>query len=75
MFVGMKIFRYPKREQWAEITARPHLDHSQLQQTVSNVLSDVRQRGDEAVLDYEERFDHVRMQSLAVTKEEMEEAV
>ena len=70
----MKIIRYPGREQWKEITERPHLDHSQLQQTVSGVLNDVRQRGDEAVLDYEERFDHVRLQQLAVTPEEMDEA-
>ncbi|MBR2235189.1 MAG: histidinol dehydrogenase [Prevotella sp.] len=70
----MKIIRYPGREQWKEITERPHLDHSQLQQTVSGVLNDVRQRGDEAVLDYEERFDHVRLQQLAVTPEEMNEA-
>jgi histidinol dehydrogenase len=70
----MKIIEYPKREQWSEITARPHLDHSQLQQTVSSVLSDVRQRGDEAVLDYEERFDHVRLQQLAVSEAEMDEA-
>ena len=70
----MKITRYPGREQWKEIIERPHLDHSQLQQTVSGVLNDVRQRGDEAVMDYEERFDHVRLQQLAVTKEEMDEA-
>ena len=36
----MKIIRYPGREQWKEITERPHLDHSQLQQTVSGVLND-----------------------------------
>ncbi|MCR4810672.1 MAG: histidinol dehydrogenase [Prevotella sp.] len=70
----MKIYKYPKQEQWAEITERPHLDHSQLQETVSGVLNDVRLRGDEAVLDYEERFDHVRLQSLAVTETEMDEA-
>jgi len=70
----MNIYKYPQREQWAEITARPHLDHSQLQQTVSTVLSDVRQRGDQAVLDYEERFDHVRLQQLAVSEAEMDEA-
>ena len=54
--------------------SRPHLDSQQLQATVSSVLSDVRQRGDEAVKDYEERFDHVRLQSLAVSSEEMAEA-
>ena len=70
----MKIYRFPDRIQWAEITARPHLDHSQLQETVKNVLADVRLRGDEAVLDYEECFDHVRLPSLAVSMAEMDEA-
>ena len=70
----MKVYRKPGREQWTEIIARPHLDHSQLKATVSSVLNDVRERGDIAVLDYEERFDHVRLCSLGVTQEEMDEA-
>ena len=70
----MKIIRYPNEGSWGEILSRPHLDTTQLQQTVSSVLTDVRQHGDAAVLDYEERFDHVRMESLAVSEEEMAEA-
>jgi histidinol dehydrogenase len=70
----MKIYRYPERGQWPEICQRPHIDSSQLQSIVSGVLNDIRLRGDEAVLDYEERFDHVRLETLAVTQEEMEEA-
>ena len=70
----MKIYKYPQREQWAELTARPHLDTTQLQATVNSVLSDVRERGDAAVLDYEERFDHVRLSSLAVSEAELAEA-
>lgn len=70
----MNIIEYPQHEQWAAITRRPQLDHKQLHQTVAAVLDDVRTRGDEAVADYEERFDHVRLQSLAVTEQEMDEA-
>ena len=70
----MKVFKYPKEEEWAEIVRRPHLDTSQLQATVSTILSDVRQRGDEAVKEYEERFDHVSLSALAVTEREMAEA-
>ncbi|MCR5197635.1 MAG: histidinol dehydrogenase [Prevotella sp.] len=70
----MKVYRYPQQSVWSEMLSRPHLDSQQLQATVSSVLSDVRQRGDEAVKDYEERFDHVRLQSLAVSSEEMAEA-
>ena len=45
----MKIYKYPKREQWSEITSRPRLDLTKLNETVSNVLADIRKRGDEAV--------------------------
>ena len=70
----MKIYSYPEREQWAEIIARPHLDVSQLHTTVSSVLDDVRTNGDAAIIRYEEKFDHVSLQSLRVSQEEMEEA-
>ena len=53
----MRIIKYPKREQWAEIVERPRLDLTKLNATVSSVLADVRQRGDAAVQAYAEKFD------------------
>ena len=70
----MNIIKYPTREQWVEIVERPHLDVTELNQTVASVLADVRQRGDEAVKGYELKFDHIDLDTLAVTDEEMEEA-
>jgi len=70
----VNIIKYPAREDWAKIVERPHLDVSELNQTVSAVLNDVRQRGDEAVKGYELKFDHVDLSELAVSKEEMDEA-
>lgn len=70
----MNVIKYPAREDWAKIVERPHLDVSELNQTVSAVLNDVRQRGDEAVKGYELKFDHVDLPDLAVSAEEMEQA-
>ena len=70
----MNIIRYPKREDWASITERPQLDTSTLNATVSNILGDIKANGDEAVRKYEEMFDHVRLDSLAVSENEIEEA-
>ena len=70
----MRIIKYPKREQWAEIVERPRLDLTKLNATVSNVLADVRQRGDAAVKEYEEKFDKAILTTLAVTEQEMDEA-
>ena len=70
----MITIKYPKREEWASITRRPHLDVSQLTSTVRTVLDDVRARGDEAVKEYELKFDKADLSSLAVTAEEIDEA-
>lgn len=71
----MITIKYPKREQWASIIERPHLDVSQLTATVKTVLDDVKARGDEAVKDYELKFDKAQLTTLAVSQQEIEEAV
>jgi histidinol dehydrogenase len=70
----MNIIRYPEKSEWQKIVERPHLDVSQLNETVASVLADVKQRGDEAVKGYELKFDHVDLSSLEVTKDEIAEA-
>lgn len=70
----MRIIKYPSHDDWKEIIERPRLDVSQLNATVANVLQDIQAKGDEAVKFYEEKFDHVKLSSLAVSAEEMEEA-
>ena len=70
----MNIIKYPARSEWAKIVERPHLDVSQLNATVASVLADVKERGDEAVKEYEQKFDHVALSQLAVSSEELEEA-
>ena len=70
----METILYPKREEWKEIVERPHLDVSQLTATVRSVLDDIKARGDEAVREYELKFDRVQLESLAVSQAEMDEA-
>ena len=50
------------------------MDVSQLNSIVAGVLDDIKQRGDDAVKDYEEKFDHVRLANLQVTEAEIDEA-
>lgn len=46
------------------------------EETVSAIVNDVRDRGDEALFEYTEKFDHVKMdpEHILVTKQEIEEA-
>ena len=43
--------------------------------TVEEIIADVRNRGDEALKYYAEKFDHAKLDSLAVSEKELEEAV
>lgn len=58
----------------AEIFARtePKTDVSGI---VAEILADVKENGDAALYSYTEKFDKVKLESLLVTKEEIEEAV
>lgn len=70
----MKIYKYPTREELKELLKRPVRDAGQLNATVAAVLADIKTKGDAAVKEYEEKFDHVSLQDLAVTEAEMQEA-
>lgn len=53
---------------------RPHKDAAELGATVRGVLNDIKSRGDDAVKEYELKFDKVQLNALKVTDEEIEEA-
>ena len=70
----MKKILYPHKSDWAELLKRPTQDVSTLFENVSSILKNVKANGDKAVLEYAEQFDRVKLESLAVTPEEMKEA-
>ena len=70
----MKKIIYPDKAEWADILRRPALNTETLRDTVKEVLDRVKAEGDKAVIEYEERFGKVKLDSLAVTEAEMAEA-
>lgn len=70
----MNIITNPERSAWKEMLKRPTLNTDILRNTVSEVLNRIRMEGDKAVVEYEEKFDKVRLSSLAVTEKEFAEA-
>lgn len=71
----MNIYEYPTARELEVLLRRPAHDATHLTSMVAAVLDDVRQHGDEAVMRYEKQFDHADLTSLAVTAEEIEEAM
>lgn len=70
----MKLINVPSEDQWPDLLRRPALDTEKLFDAVRSLINKVRTEGDRALLELEERFDAVRLSSLAVTPEEMEAA-
>lgn len=70
----MKLINVPSADQWPDLLRRPALDTEKLFDAVRSLINKVRTEGDRALLELEERFDAVRLSSLAVTPEEMEAA-
>lgn len=70
----MKVYKYPERSVWPELLRRPTHEAAHLNAVVAEVLAEVKKRGDDAVREYEERFDKVCLSALAVTEAEMAEA-
>ena len=70
----MEVIKFPPRDQWASIQTRPVFDYTVLFDRVQNILDDVRQHGDKALINYTKQFDNVNLDALEVTKEEIAEA-
>lgn len=68
------LIKYPLRSEWKNLLKRPTLNIETLRNTVAEVLEHVRTEGDKAIIEYEEKFDHVRLDSLCVTPDEFDEA-
>jgi histidinol dehydrogenase len=70
----IKIIKYPARQDWAGILKRPEIGTEDLENRIIPILRDVKQSGDEALKNYTLKFDGVRIDNLAVTEKEFEEA-
>ncbi len=70
----MQIVKKPSRQEWPELLKRPAMDTTNLFGTVGDVLENIRQNGDKAVMEYELKFDKIQLSSLQVTQEEIAEA-
>lgn len=72
--VIMKYVEYPQKEALNALLKRPTFDVSSLFDTVRNILNQVGAQGDDALRALEEKFDHVRLDSLRVSEQEFQEA-
>ncbi|MBL6667914.1 MAG: histidinol dehydrogenase [Crocinitomicaceae bacterium] len=70
----MKVIKNPSKSNWFELTKRPEIERNQLNQIVSDIISNVKENGDQAIYEYTEKFDKAQLSSLLVSNQEIESA-
>lgn len=62
----MKILKYPNSSTWPSLGQRPTFDLSDMEEQVGSILREVRLNGDQALIQYSERFDRITLDSLVI---------
>ncbi|WP_408039546.1 histidinol dehydrogenase [Tenacibaculum amylolyticum] len=70
----MKLYKNPDKNTWETLSTRAQLDKTQLNDTVTTILNEVKENKDAALYKYAELFDKVKLKTLEVTQSETENA-
>lgn len=70
----MKVIKHPAKSDWDELLKRPSLEASTLQNQVGDILKQVKEGGDEALLSLTQRFDCKTLTILKATEQEISNA-
>ncbi len=70
----MKKIIKPSRAEWPEILKRPTQTVADIEQTVNQIFEEIRIKGNSAVEKYTDLFDGIKLDSLVVNSQEIEDA-
>jgi histidinol dehydrogenase len=70
----MKVVKYPKRKDWGELLLRPVQDFKAIKKIVNPIIKKVRKKGDKAMKKFALEYDHVELDKLLVSHEEIANA-
>jgi histidinol dehydrogenase len=70
----LPIYKYPEKKELNKILQRPYFDNSSIEASVSNILREVREEGDDALRKFASMFDKVTLDDLFVSKDEIAKA-
>ncbi len=71
----MEILRHPDRKDWAPLCKRAIAETAnEVKTVVADIITNVRNNGDNAIIEYEHKFTGVQLSSLCVSQQEIDEA-
>jgi len=68
------VFIQPDKSTWGTLLMRPALEQVELSAKVQEIMEAVRAQGEEAVINYTEQFDQVKLRSIRVTADQIKAA-
>ena len=71
----MKTIKFPKRNEWSELLTRPVFERNEFTKVVSEILSEVKLKGDTALFDFTAKFDKATLKTLTVSENEITDAI
>lgn len=70
----MNIYKYPKKEIWNDLVKRPVLRQEEISTVIQEIFAEVEKNGDQALIDFNRKFDKAETPSITVTAAEIENA-
>lgn len=70
----MQVIKYPNKSDWKNILKRPTIDSVELEEKVSAILKNVKEKGDNALKEYALLFDKTQLSNLQVSEKEIQDA-
>ena len=70
----MNIIKYPSPSDYKNILARPTASFETIEERVAPILNSVREKGDNAILEFSHQFDGHNLESLIVSNDEIEDS-
>lgn len=68
----MNKYIFPGKNSWNELIKRPVLKREEISETVQNIFDEVKKSGDQALFDFNKKFDSVDIENLSPSIDEVE---
>ena len=70
----MKIYRYPTKDSWKDLVKRPVLEQKEISGLIAEIFTEVEKNGDQALIEFNKKFDKAETKSIKVSEAEIQEA-
>ena len=70
----MRLNSYPEKQSWSELTKRPVIKREQLTEIVAGIFDKIEKNGDNALVEFNKKFDGAEVKNISVSQEEIKDA-